>query len=67
MPFSTFSRVVHLGRTRRWRPAREIAEPATQAERQRLQWQPSMAGLNVSPVHGRHCICERCERLRDQG
>ena len=26
-----------------------------------------MAGLNVPPVHGRHCICERCERLRDQG
>lgn len=23
---------------------------------------PAMAGLNVPPVHGRHCICERCER-----
>ncbi len=23
---------------------------------------PAMAGLNVSPVHGRHCICERCAR-----
>jgi len=19
-------------------------------------------GLDVQPVHGRHCICERCER-----
>jgi hypothetical protein len=19
-----------------------------------------MSGLDVSPVHGRHCICERC-------
>ncbi len=23
---------------------------------------PAMSGLNVSPVHGRHCICHRCER-----
>jgi hypothetical protein len=23
---------------------------------------PTMAGLNVSPVHGRHCICDRCAR-----
>jgi hypothetical protein len=21
---------------------------------------PAMRGLNVSPVHGRHCICNRC-------
>ena len=21
---------------------------------------PAMRGLNVSPVHGRHCICGRC-------
>jgi hypothetical protein len=21
---------------------------------------PAMRGLNVSPVHGRHCICDRC-------
>jgi hypothetical protein len=23
---------------------------------------PAMAGLNVSPVHGWHCICDRCAR-----
>lgn len=22
----------------------------------------AMAGLDVQPVHGRHCICERCHR-----
>jgi hypothetical protein len=21
---------------------------------------PAMSGINVSPVHGRHCICDRC-------
>jgi hypothetical protein len=21
-----------------------------------------MSGLDVSPVHGRHCICSQCER-----
>jgi len=30
---------------------------------------PAMSGLSVSPVHGRHCICERCdpEHLRLAG
>jgi hypothetical protein len=23
---------------------------------------PAMRGLNVSPVHGRHCICGRCDK-----
>jgi hypothetical protein len=22
---------------------------------------PAMAGINVSPVHGHHCICSRCQ------
>jgi hypothetical protein len=25
---------------------------------------PAMRGLNVSPVHGRHCICDRCSADR---
>jgi hypothetical protein len=25
---------------------------------------PAMRGLNVSPVHGRHCICNRCAPRR---
>lgn len=25
------------------------------------QRHPSMAGLKISPVHGHHCICRRCE------
>ncbi|HWK16184.1 MAG TPA: hypothetical protein VNR66_01910 [Solirubrobacteraceae bacterium] len=23
---------------------------------------PAMAGINCSPVHGRHCICGQCRR-----
>jgi hypothetical protein len=28
---------------------------------------PAMAGIDVPPVHGRHCICQRCtpETRRD--
>jgi hypothetical protein len=25
---------------------------------------PAMRGLDVSPVHGRHCICNRCSQHR---
>jgi hypothetical protein len=25
---------------------------------------PAMRGLNVPPVHGRHCICDRCSSSR---
>jgi hypothetical protein len=24
---------------------------------------PAMSGIDVSPVHGRHCICDRCLTL----
>jgi hypothetical protein len=27
---------------------------------------PAMRGLDISPVHGRHCICGRCEQMRRQ-
>jgi hypothetical protein len=32
------------------------AQAAVPADRRH----PAMSGLNVSPVHGRHCICNRC-------
>jgi hypothetical protein len=31
------------------------------------QHHPAMAGITVSPVHGWHCICERCAAARKQG
>jgi hypothetical protein len=36
-------------------PAAPPVELAPHSERH-----PAMRGLNVSPVHGRHCICDRC-------
>ena len=64
MSLSRFSRLVQLGRTGRSPTALQISESSMQAERQRPQRHPAMTGLNVSPVHGRHCICGRCERTR---
>ena len=26
---------------------------------------PAMRGIKVSPVHGRHCICQRCEQHKN--
>jgi len=26
---------------------------------------PAMTGIDVSPVHGRHCICDRCAPRTD--
>ncbi|HET9074708.1 MAG TPA: hypothetical protein VFN48_09030 [Solirubrobacteraceae bacterium] len=36
-------------------PAAKVgpSQPATERH-------PAMRGLDVSPVHGRHCICGRC-------
>jgi hypothetical protein len=57
MAFVTLRRV--LGPTRR---TRELPPPALQlhARDGRPQRHPAMSGLDVSPVHGRHCICDRC-------
>ncbi|HUE26778.1 MAG TPA: hypothetical protein VMP89_08385 [Solirubrobacteraceae bacterium] len=56
-------RVVHFAR--RSRPdhgARAHANVVGAAAGRR---HPAMAGLNVPPVHGHHCICQRCERQAD--
>lgn len=34
--------------------------PAEDVNRVSEARHPAMRGLNVSPVHGRHCICDRC-------
>ena len=56
MHFSPFTRTAsRLGDRRRrvtTRPARQAAEPRRQAA----------MGISVQPVHGHHCICERCQR-----
>jgi hypothetical protein len=36
------------------------ARPAETANAAQEDRHPAMRGLNVSPVHGRHCICDRC-------
>jgi hypothetical protein len=56
MPFSHFSRNAVRSGYRRRRQAdvarAAVAEPRRQAA----------MGISVQPVHGHHCICERCQR-----
>jgi hypothetical protein len=60
MTVSPFLRVVHFAR--KSRAHREtLASDATGQNRR----DPAIVGYDVSPVHGRHCICRRCEQLAD--
>jgi hypothetical protein len=51
-------------------PTRSTRELPTSAQLyardDRPQRHPAMSGLNVSPVHGRHCICDRCAAHADE-
>jgi hypothetical protein len=42
-------------------PASDATPPTPTADTaSTMRLHPAMRGLNVSPVHGRHCICNRC-------
>jgi hypothetical protein len=55
MAFVTFLRAVSAARQSRG-AERTSGVPAARVSGRH----PAMSGLNVSPVHGRHCICNRC-------
>jgi|GEM_PF-2786993 len=55
------SRVMHLARRPRGAHA-AAAQEADGAAYRRL----ALGELDFSPVHGRHCICARCEQLADR-
>jgi hypothetical protein len=57
---SSFRRLVQT--SRRSRPSALAAAAPSGATGQVLHRHPAMAGLNVPPVHGYHCICDRCVR-----
>jgi hypothetical protein len=63
MPWSSFIRAVGAKRHPPGLPAARVAdaghEESTGAHR-------TMMGLDVSPVHGRHCICNRCAMLTER-
>lgn len=59
MHWTPLIRVVSF--SRRSRDTRGPAAPVTVIDTQGRR-HPAMAGLNIPPVHGRHCICMRCER-----
>jgi hypothetical protein len=60
MSWSSLTRVVTLAR--RSRHSHEGARQGIAGDVSARRRHPAMAGLNVPPVHGRHCICHRCER-----
>ena len=43
-------------------PGDAATRPVSREKRSALH--PAMRGLNVSSVHGRHCICDRCSSDR---
>ena len=55
MAFHSILRVRYVGRKAGARATTSSTQPETGDRRH-----PAMSGLNVSPVHGRHCICNRC-------
>ncbi|HEY1523815.1 MAG TPA: hypothetical protein VGF70_12455 [Solirubrobacteraceae bacterium] len=56
MPFSSFSRNAARTAHRRRREANPASGQSTEPRRQ------AAMGISVQPVHGHHCICERCQR-----
>jgi hypothetical protein len=55
MHFS-FSRTAIRSGERRRREVTEPGHPTIEPGR------PAAMGISVQPVHGHHCICERCQR-----
>ena len=53
-----------LGVARRIRPGAVPAAPdgARAVAKEPEHRHPAMRGLDVSPVHGRHCNCTRCDQ-----
>jgi hypothetical protein len=43
-----------------------LASPGPAAKGVTHNRHPAMSGIQVSPVHGRHCICDRCLAQADK-
>ncbi|MGI8865022.1 MAG: hypothetical protein ACR2JH_11615 [Solirubrobacteraceae bacterium] len=63
MPWSSLIRAVGAKRHLRELPAPH-GRSTTLGEAERSH--RTMMGLDVSPVHGRHCICNRCAMLTER-
>jgi hypothetical protein len=60
MTWAPFLRAV--GASRRARPSVGVAAADGRARIEPHPRHPAMSGLEVSPVHGYYCICDRCTR-----
>lgn len=54
-----FSRIRAVSASRQFRQSAPPHRPSA-APRDTSHRHPAMSGLDISPVHGRHCICDRC-------
>ncbi len=63
MPWSTFIRAMGAKRNLREVPA---LRPGGGAFEDLAGPHRTMMGIDVSPVHGRHCICNRCAMLTER-
>jgi hypothetical protein len=57
MTWPTLFRVVSFPRRARRTSSSVPQKPVTMGERQHRR---TAMGIDVSPVHGHHCICDRC-------
>ncbi len=53
---------IHTGAARPGLSGRVSSDRPGPARNSAPHGHPAVSGLDVSPVHGRHCICHRCER-----
>jgi hypothetical protein len=58
--FHSARRLLHLAPAAPVSPAGETTGRPAAGATDYTHRHPAMRGLNVPPVHGRHCICNRC-------
>lgn len=63
MPWSSLIRAVGAKRNLPDMPGAQVGDSASEEP---VAARRPMMGLNVSPVHGRHCICNRCAMLTER-
>lgn len=61
MSFTPFFRAMGVSRRSRRSGIAVVGPGHSRPEEQTRH--PAMSGIEVSPVHGRHCICDRCLTL----
>jgi hypothetical protein len=62
--FSTPRHIFHRASAASGQPLSVVQSRLTDEMNSAAHRHPAMRGLDISPVHGRHCICDRCSLHR---